>query len=160
MPRDVVIGIGNPILSDDAVGLEVARQLRAQLPTGSGISVLELYCGGLQLMEAMAGYDRAVVVDAFEPGSRPGTVLSLGVSDLGAARNTCTTHDGSLKDALELGRMAGVRLPGQVRLFAIEARDVSTFREGLTTEVAAAVPLLTAQIMRELFPGQDQPSGE
>ena len=150
MPRDVVIGVGNPIVSDDAVGLVVARRCRAELPPHSDVAVKELYCGGLRLMEAMAGFDRAIVIDAIEPATRPGSIHSLGLNDLLATRNTCTTHDGSLAHALELGRMAGIRLPRVVRLWAIEAGDISTFREGLTRDVAAAVPRVTAEIMQEL----------
>jgi hydrogenase maturation protease len=151
MARDVIIGIGNPIVSDDAVGIAVARCCRAELPPFSDVSVKELYCGGLQLMEAMAGYERAIVIDAIEPASKPGTIYSLGMDDLGAARNTCTTHDGSLADALEFGRISGAKLPTVVHLWAVEAGDIVTFREGLTPEVAAAVPVVTAEIMRELL---------
>jgi Ni,Fe-hydrogenase maturation factor len=44
-----------------------------------------------------------------------------------------------------------VKLPGVVRIWAVEAGDVSTFCEGLTPEVEAAVPVVAAEIMRELF---------
>src|SRR5438552_9709859 len=158
MPGDVVIGIGNPILSDDAVGLKVARHLRKRLPDGHQVSVVELYCGGLQLMEAMEGYDRAVIVDAVESRGTRGTVYSLGMDNFGAARNTCTTHDGSLVDALELGRMTGMRLPKVVFLWGIEGADLSTFSEHLTPAVAAAVPRVTAEIMAELLAGKNRSS--
>jgi Ni,Fe-hydrogenase maturation factor len=36
----------------------------------------------------------------------------------------------------------------------VEAGDVTTFREGLTPEVEAAVPVVVKEIMSELFPNQ------
>jgi hydrogenase maturation protease len=112
--------------------------------------VVEVYNGGLELMEAMAGFDRAFVVDAIVAGRPPGTIHRLGVEEVACTRNSSTTHNGSLSVALELGQISGVKLPRVVRIWAVEAGDVSTFREGLTPEVEAAVPVVAAEIMREL----------
>jgi len=150
MAGNVVIGIGNPLVSDDAVGIEVARRLKRQLPPASGVEVRELYSGGLWLMEAMAGFDRAILVDAITTGGRPGTVYALEIDDLAEARNTSTLHDGSLYDALEFGRHVGLKVPSVVRLLAVEAQDVSTFHEGLSVEVEEAVATVLETIEREL----------
>src|ERR1044072_2640099 len=64
--RTVVVGLGNPILSDDSVGIKVAEQVKRHLSAESGIDVLEAYAGGLRLMEAIAGYDSAIIVDAMK----------------------------------------------------------------------------------------------
>jgi hydrogenase maturation protease len=150
MGASIVIGVGNPVIADDAVGLAVARHLRSQLSRQGDVTIVELYNGGLELMEAMAGYERAWVVDAIVGGRAPGTIYRLGVDELAITRNTSTTHNGSLRAALELGRLTGVKLPKVVRIWAVEADDVTTFREGLTPRVIAAVPIVAAEIMREL----------
>ena len=81
--RTIIVGIGNPIRSDDSVGLVVARILRERLAGVEGIDVAELWAGGLRLVEAMAGYDRAVVIDAMATGEKPpGTVRRLTLADL------------------------------------------------------------------------------
>lgn len=157
MISSVIIGVGNPVIADDAVGLEVAHSLRKQLTGQSGITVTEVHNGGLELMEAMAGYDRAFVVDAIVAGHQPGTIYRLGVEDVAKTRNTSTTHNGSLFAAMELGRLAGLKIPSVVRIWAVEAADVTNFREGLTPEVERAVPIVTAEIMSELCPNQRLP---
>jgi hydrogenase maturation protease len=154
MAAAIVIGVGNPVISDDALGLIAAQCVRRQVAGRSGVAVTEVYNGGLELMEAMAGYDRAYVVDAIVSGGRPGTIYRLGIDEVAATRNTSTTHNGSLSAAMELGRLAGVKLPDEVRFWAVEAGDVSTFYEGLTPEVEAAMPVVAAEILRELFPNQ------
>ena len=152
MSKAIVIGVGNPVIADDALGLVAARSVRDQCP--GGVAVAEVFNGGLELMEAMAGYDRAFVVDAIVAGGRPGTIYRLGIDEVAATRNTSTTHNGSLSTAMELGRLSGVKLPSEVRFWAVEAGDVTTFREGLTPEAEAAIPVVAREIMNELFPNQ------
>ena len=151
MTNTIVIGVGNPVIADDALGLITVRSVEQQLGGRKGISVTEVYNGGLELMEAMAGYDRAFVVDAIVSGERPGTIHRLGIDDVASTRNTSTTHNGSLSAALELGRLSGVKLPSLIRFWAVEAEDVTTFTEGLTPEVAASVPVVVKEIVSELL---------
>jgi len=149
--KTVVIGLGNPVLADDGVGLQAVRRLAPYLVGVPGIQVCELYSGGIRLMEAMAGFDRAVLIDAIlTEGGRPGTVYGPAVGDLFQTRNAHSTHDGSLAVALELGRLAGLRLPSEIRIWAVEARDVTSFSEQLTADVERAVPVVTEDVMRFL----------
>ena len=157
MTSSIVIGIGNPVIADDALGVAVARCLRPKLTGIDGLTVAEVYNGGLELMETMAGYDRAFLVDAMVTGSSPGTIYRLGIDELAATRNSSTTHSGSLSVALELGRMAGVHLPDVVKIWAVEAGDVISFCEHLTTEVERAVSVVATEIMCELFSNQNAP---
>jgi len=150
MVPSIVIGVGNPVITDDAVGIEAVRLLRQQLAGQTGVTLAETYTGGLELMEAMAGYERAFVVDAMVSGHKPGTIHRLRVDQLAGSRNTSTTHNGTLSAALELGRATGVRLPSEVRIWAVEAGDISTFGEELTPEVRAAVPIVAGEILKEL----------
>ena len=147
----IVIGLGNPVLSDDGVGLRVVQWLSQRLRGVQGIQVRELYSGGIQLMEAMASFDRAVIVDAIvTEGGTPGTVYSPPVSDLFATRNIHSTHDANLAVALELGRLAGLRLPSEIRIWAVEAGDVTTFSERLSVDVERAVPVVLDDVVRFL----------
>jgi len=58
--RTVVIGLGNPYLGDDGVGVLVIRQLAGSLAGRQEVTVIELPVGGLRLMEAMVGCRRAL----------------------------------------------------------------------------------------------------
>lgn len=147
----IVIGMGNPVLSDDSVGLKVAQQVARRLHAESGVDVRELHAGGLRLMEAMAGYDRAILVDSMvTPGAIPGTIHAPTLDGLFATHNTCSTHDGNLAVALELGKMAGLRLPSEIEIWAIEAADVTAFSEELTEAVDRAVPLVVDRVLKTL----------
>ncbi len=149
--RIVVIGLGNPLVSDDSVGLRVAQKLRQKLVDWPGVEVVEDYWGGLQLMEQMIGYDRAVVIDAICTDAPPGTIHHLNTGSI-ATQKSASAHDVNLATALEFGRRAGAHLPPdeRVHLVAIEAADVLTFNDRCTPAVAAAIPCAVTQVVRLL----------
>lgn len=139
--RTLVLGLGNPILRDDGVGIRVARGLQPLLAGRPGVDVDEDFWGGLRLMERMIGYDRAIVIDAMAPGGEPGRIRIL-APDSAPTQRSASAHDVNLPTALELGREAGAHLPAtdQILLIGIETADVLHFGETCTPEVEAAVP--------------------
>jgi len=149
--RTLIIGLGNSLLRDDAVGLRVARQVRAALSGREDIEVAEEACGGLRLMERMIGFDRAILIDAIRSGRPPGTVRTLDPRDM-RTQHSASSHDVNLPTALALGRRTGARLPADDRLsvIAIEAEDVETFGEEMTAAVEAAVPSAAARVLTVL----------
>jgi hydrogenase maturation protease len=146
----VIIGVGNPLRRDDGVGLRVARELRGRLGERKDVDVVELSAGGLRLMEAMEGYDVAIVIDAIESGGPAGAIYRLDAGGLPETRNAACTHDGSLPEALAVGRAAGVRIPSDIRVWAVEAGDVETFGDTLTPEVETAARTVAESVWREV----------
>jgi hydrogenase maturation protease len=152
-----VIGLGNPLVTDDSVGLRVVAELRHLLGERPDIDLAEDYWGGLRLMERMIGYERAVVIDAICTGAKPGTLHELSTESLPTQRSA-SAHDVNLPTALAFGRRAGVPLPEDrhIRLLAIEAADVLTFGDTCTPGVEAAIPGAVAgtiRILHELTEG-------
>lgn len=147
--RTVVIGVGNPVRADDAVGLHVAREVRARAK--GSCDVEELWAGGLLLVETMSGYDRAIVVDALSgEGIAPGDVVALELESLGACRTVACGHDTSLPEGLALWRNAGVPVPGRITVLGVGAQDLVSLSEALTPAVGAAVPRAVEAVMNEL----------
>jgi hydrogenase maturation protease len=147
--KTLVLGLGNPLLGDDAVGLKVAALVRERLGERAGVDVAEEEAGGLRLMERMTGYDRAVLVDACVSGTAPGTIRRIGPDELPTQR-TAIAHGIDLPRALALGRSLGLPMPEVVRVVAIEADSVLEFREYMTPAVAAAVEPAVAAVLEEL----------
>jgi len=149
--RTLVLGLGNPILRDDSVGLRVVRALKAELRGHDDIEVGEETHGGLRLMERLIGYDRAIIVDAIRSGAAPGTLHSLRPDSM-PTQHSASAHDVGLTTALEVGRRAGARLPddADIQLVAVEAQDTLNFGEDLTPEVEAALPAAVQAVLRAL----------
>ena len=147
----VIIGMGNRLLSDDGVGIAVAHAVAERLTDVMKLTVTELHTGGIRLMEAMAGFKRAVVVDAMLSGAPPGSVHRFDPKDFVTTKNTFSSHDTDFTTAYDLGVMVGVALPEQLSFWGIEACEFDLFSEHLTAKVAAALPeavnLIVAEIM-------------
>jgi hydrogenase maturation protease len=151
--KTLVLGLGNPLLRDDAVGLLVAERLQPLLADQTDVEVDVDYWGGLRLMERMVGYGRAIVIDAIQSGAEPGVLHILSPGDLPTQRSS-SAHDVNLLTALKLGRQAGAELPADedITLVAIECVDTINFGEDLTPEVAAAIPQAVETVLQMLEP--------
>lgn len=136
----LLLGLGNPLVTDDSVGLRVAAELKRRLEGRPEVEVGEDYWGGLRLMERMEGFDRAIVIDAIQTGAVPGTIHWLTPASIPTQRSA-SAHDVNLPTALALGRGAGLCLPRDehILLVGIEAEDILTFGEQCTPAVEAAV---------------------
>ena len=141
--RTLVLGLGNLILTDDGVGIYVAREVAARLPAGNGVAFAEASVGGLRLLDLLAGHDRVILVDAIQTrDGQPGDIHRLTAAGLWASRHAGSTHDLSFGGALVLGRSIGMDLPADedITIVAVEVADVLTVSEGCTPAVAAAIP--------------------
>ena len=146
--KTLVLGLGNPILSDDGIGIRVARAIGQHY---DGVTVMEASQAGLNLLDLIAGYDKLILVDAIQTvGGNIGEVYRLEVSDLDTTLHSSSPHDISFTTALELGKRLGMVLPYEIVIFAIEVKDVTTFSEECTPEVIQAIPVARDMVIREL----------
>lgn len=134
----LVLCLGNPIRSDDAVGLAVASALEVAPPEGavvrrSGVS-------GPHLLDEVEGFDSLVVVDAQEGSGRPPG--DLAVFDLGAeaAPPSSWGHGAGLAEVLSRSRTSGCAVPSRAWVVSVAIADGQTVGEGLSPAVLAAVP--------------------
>ena len=148
--KTVILGLGNPILCDDGVGIRVARELERRV-NREEVEVLETSLAGLRLLDLLAGYDRAVIIDAIETGKgKAGEIYRLGLEDFESAKHLSSVHDVDFATALDFGRQTGMSLPRQIVIFAIEAADTSTFSEECTPDVCRAIPVCVEMVLQEL----------
>ena len=150
----IVLGLGNPVRFDDAVGLRVAEaveRLLAEAPV-PGVKVVTSTRAGLELIDLLSGASRAVIVDCLAlPNPVPGRVRRLTLDDVAGAARLVGAHDVTLSHAFEFARAAGVPMPSSVEIYAVEAADIDRIEEGLSTAVAAAVPALAREIHHQLI---------
>lgn len=139
----LVLGLGNDILGDDAVGVLAARELGAGLP--AAIEIVETAEAGIALMERMEGRERVLILDSIMTRRcEPGTVLELGPEDFGKVAAP-SPHYAGLPEVLDLADRLGIPFPSEIQILAMEVEDPFEIREGLTPKVAAALPTFVAR---------------
>ncbi|MFZ5942963.1 MAG: hydrogenase maturation protease [Bacillota bacterium] len=149
MKKHIVVGLGNPILTDDGVGNKIAQILKEQVNTD--VEVVEASLAGFNLLDLLAGYKTAILVDAVQTkGGKAGDIYRLEKDDLAFSQRLSSVHDINLYTAWQLGEQLGVKLPDRLIIFAVEVEDVLTFSENLTPTVEAVVPQVCEMVLEEL----------
>ena len=149
--KTVVIGIGNTLLSDDGVGIYVARELAPKLKDRPDITVLESFNAGLELIDKISEFDRAILIDSIiSEKEKPGQVFRYTVEDFRNAVHLSTYHDMNFPTAIELYKKSGIALPSEIVIIAITVEDMLTLREECTPKVAKAIPLAVERVLREI----------
>ncbi len=152
--RTRIIGLGNPILTDDAVGIlaarEITRRLATQITPGE-VEVVESEVAGFALMELMTGWDRVFFVDSLQyDGVEPGTVLRLQPDDFRISLRLRSVHEIDLTTALGLGKHLGLEMPGEVVIYGVQAQDAASFGERLTSAAERGMHEAVDLLLNEL----------
>lgn len=151
MVSALIVCIGNELVADDGLGQVVYEHLcRSRLPEGTRLRFLGL--GGIDLLEEVAGEESLIVVDAVQLGDAPGTVHVLDWSALPYREpRPVSGHGIGVREAVEVGRrLYPERAPQNIYLVGVEGKCFDQLGEGLTDEVAAAVPQAVAAVLRLL----------
>ncbi len=150
MKKTLVLGVGNPILSDDGVGIHVARILKGRrLP---GVVVEELPASGLELLDMVLDFDKVVIVDAIKTkGGVPGEHYMLEEDDFEKSVHGASPHGINIATAIGLGRkIVPERMPKEVIFIAVEAEDLHNLSEKLTDSVEEALPRIVNRVVEEV----------
>lgn len=144
----LVLGLGNELLSDDAVGILAARALKEKL--GERADVVESALSGMALLEFLVGYEKAIVIDAVKTGKGPpGTIYELSPSDLSAVLAP-SPHYAGLPELIATAQALQLDFPKEIEIFAIEVEDPYTIGEKLSPAVAHALPKLIQRVEEQV----------
>jgi hydrogenase maturation protease len=148
--KTIVLGVGNPILQDDGVGIHVINELREHLKDSRVIMEIA-YTGGMNLLDMIRGFDKVILVDAVkQEDSKKGEVKRFSLTEAPAV-HSCNPHDVSLSEALLLAKQLGEEhLPQEIVVIGIVVKNTVDFGEHLSREVASAVPTAVALVITEL----------
>jgi hydrogenase maturation protease len=148
--KTLVLGLGNPILSDDGAGFYVAEELKKRL-NGRDIKIEQAGAGGLAMLDMLSGYDKAIIIDAIKTEKgKAGEIYLLKPEEFITTWHASSPHDVNFYTALELGSTLDMPLPADIDIFAIEVEDVTTFSEKCTPDVEAAIQTVVEMVMLEL----------
>ena len=148
--KTLVLGMGNPILSDDGAGIKVAQEVGKKLDDPQ-ITVAETSEAGLSLLDSIVGYEKVIIIDAIQTEKgNAGQIYRMGPEDFSCTKHLLSPHQINLVTALELGKMLNLAMPQKITIFAVEAKDVTNFSEECTPEVERAIPEVVKMVLEEL----------
>ena len=92
MTRSVVLGIGNILLTDDGVGVHVARHLEGLLQSRDDVEVIDAGTLSFTLAPVIADAERLIVIDAAQLNAPPGTVRTAPFHGWRKSENPSRNH--------------------------------------------------------------------
>ncbi|MCX7973535.1 MAG: hydrogenase maturation protease [Candidatus Aminicenantes bacterium] len=149
--RTLVLGLGNELYGDDGVGIYIIEDLKNELigeekysavypgPDGP-IEFIASNSTGLALLDLILGYDRLIIIDTIKVDHpQTGRVSILKEEDLRAIPGP-SPHYLSFPQILQIGRAAGLPVPRELTIVAIESKNIACLGEKLSAEMKASFP--------------------
>jgi len=149
--KTIVLGIGNLIMKDDGVGIHVVKEVEQHI-NDPNITIDEAITGGMNLLDLLLGYDKAVIIDAVKGSEKNhGEVRRIPLKNF-STMHSCNPHDVSLVEAIELAHKLGeTRIPKEIIIIGVMMKTIPCeFGEELSEEIAAAVPTAVKMTLQEL----------
>jgi len=144
----LVLGLGNELLSDDAVGILTVRRLSEELK-GQADFAESAVCG-LALLDYFIGYDKAIIIDAIKTSQNPpGTVMSLDAEHIPPVAAP-SPHYAGLPELLAISMELKIDFPQEIRIFALEVNDLHTIGGAITPAVVNGMGELVKVVARQL----------
>jgi hydrogenase maturation protease len=144
----LVLGIGNEYRGDDAVGLIVARRLKAR--AHDHVSILEHSGEGAALMESWRSSACAILIDAVHSEQKAGTIFRFAAHQQAIPTQFFhySSHVFGLAEAIELARELK-QLPPRLIVYGIEGKNFAA-GIGLSAEVEKVVPAVVESVWQEI----------
>ena len=154
--KPLVLGLGNDLLGDDAVGLMAARLLSSTVSPHA--DVLQSNLSGIALLDLFEGRDQVIILDAMQSGCYPpGSVVELTAEDFRSF--PCPSpHFTGLPELISIAEELDMRFPRQVHILAVEIREACTIGGSMSKEVADAIPEIVNCVQRRLESWLEQPA--
>jgi hydrogenase maturation protease len=146
----MIIGVGNRDRGDDAAGPMVCDRLRAQ-PGTTPTAIRTFVCEGsiLDLALHWDHDDHVIIVDAMQPGTEPGRIVTWDATvEPLATPGAVSTHEIDVSVAVELARAIG-RMPAHLVVIGIEAAQTE-WGSLPSTPVDAAIDAVVDLVIEQL----------
>ena len=144
--KTLILGLGNPILSDDGVGLVVAERLRGRV---DGVDVISTPLTGLHLLDLMVGYDAVFLIDAMiTTESQAGELTFIRPDEISLP--TLCSHGFNLLEILKLGKKLGLPVPELKWVYGITIGRSPAFGEEPSSQLMGKVEAIVSQIARHI----------
>ena len=145
----VVIGLGNPLMGDDGLGIAVIEQLQQHWRFDPPVEIVDGGTWGMNLLHHIEGAGRLLLVDAMKSGKTPGALVVLQRDEIPRVLSTkLSPHQIDLREVLAVAELRGL-LPDPTVAVGLEAERVEMSTE-LSPTLQDGVPSLIDRIIQLL----------
>jgi hydrogenase maturation protease len=144
----LILGIGNFILKDEGVGVHVVEKLK-NMVLPPDVEVMDGGTMGLDLLYAIEGRKKVIVIDTVSAGEPPGTIYRFTEKALTEKKELLrTAHGIDFTDVIKTSEFLGTK-PDEVVFIGIEPEDISEGLE-LSPKIEQRIPTIIELVMKEI----------
>ena len=149
MKPTAIIGMGNPLMSDEGIGIHVIARLQ-QTILADRTDILDLGTSGMRALHELEGRDMVVFVDCALMGTEPGTIRRFTPEDVETKKiqPRLSLHEGDLLNTIALAERLGTA-PERIVIFGIEPKTIDP-GETLSPALAARLDQYVATVREEV----------
>ena len=146
--KTLILGLGNILMGDEGVGVQIAEQLAFQTLSDE-VEVIDGGTAGYELLSFLEGRERVIIVDAVKTKDKPGAVYKMDLSILeDGAHMHLSLHQIGLKKIFKMASL--MEINPEVTLVGIVPKDYQSYKIGLSKEVEEAIPMAIKAILQEV----------
>ena len=149
--RIVVLGLGNPLMSDEGVAIEIVEALSDQADQFEGVDFIDAGCGGMTLLTYLEGRDKAIIIDCAFMETEPGTIKRFRPDDVTSVKELShhSLHEVDILNVIKLAEQMG-SCPEEIVFFGIEPQSVQQ-QQYLTALLEQKLPEYIETIKQEIY---------
>ena len=154
MAKDIVVlGLGNPLMHDEGIGVYVVERLQQQAVKFPDVEFVDAGTGGMNVLHLIANRKKAIIVDCALMGQAPGTIRRFTPDDVVSVKQVShfSLHDVDILKVLELSKQLE-ECPPEIIIFGIEPATVEqgdTLSPELADRIGEYVQLINHSLAQE-----------
>ena len=149
VPETVVMGVGNPLMGDDGLGIAALELLRNGWHFEPHLDLLDGGTWGLNLLPHVESARRVLFIDAINIDAEPGTLVELERQDIPRfLARKLSPHQIDVKEVLALAELRGT-LPEELLAVGLQPDSVE-MRTSLSPALASGLGDLVARVIQRL----------
>jgi hydrogenase maturation protease len=151
----IVIGLGNPVLTDDAVGIRISELLENNLPQitfpeNTEVHITQNESGGWDILDLAVGFDVMILIDALlDKSLKPGEMRWYSDKVFTSIRLS-GVHSMDVFSAVEYGKSLKLKVPEQILVLGVGVMDILTFSEKCTPAIEAVIETGKNEIIEKI----------
>lgn len=148
-PRVVVIGLGNPLLADDGIGLAALTRLQEAWSLPPSVELVDGGTWGMMLLPAVEDADRLLLLDAIDVDRAPGETVTLERDELPLFLDgKISTHQVGIREVLAIASLRGA-LPDETVAVGLQPAKLVT-ETSLSPEATDGLDRMVARAVERL----------
>ncbi len=151
MKPTVVLGLGNPLMADEGIGVYLIERLASSADKYPDVDIIDAGTGGLSILHHVEGRRKAIIIDCAFMGEPPGAMKRFTPEEVRSVKVLAhhSLHEADLVRVLMMAQQLG-QAPEQVVIFGIEPERVQPGR-GLSPTLMDRIDEYQSVILSELL---------